>query len=60
MFLMPITPQEIVTITSSLKNSAGGVDGVQTKIIKMSYIKYHSRYIMSLIYLFNKVYSQTY
>ncbi len=34
MFLMTITPQEIVTIRSSLKNSAGGVDGVQTKIIK--------------------------
>ncbi len=34
MFLMPITPQEIVTITSSLKNGADGVDGVQMKIIK--------------------------
>ena len=38
MFLMPCTPQEIISVVNGLKNSAGGVDGFQTDVIKHVYM----------------------
>lgn len=49
-FLYPTDQHEIETIVSKLKNKAGGVDGISTKVLKII-----SPYISSVLtYIFNK------